>query len=120
MPNRLIDGVKSAAGLIASVAAAVTIAYGVVVKAGFVIGRAEAQTMIDLAVQTSASQTNAAILDEVKARQAADLQFQLDDANERIAELLDEEDLSKGEEYELEKLKDKASKLEAALTALGQ
>lgn len=116
--NNWMDKLKAFAAMVTAVSVIVGFAYGLIARAGFVISRAEAQTLVDLAVQQTASQVNAAILDEVKARQKADYQFQLDAVNARIQELLDEGDLSKGEEYELDQLKTRAAALAAKIDGL--
>ncbi len=109
-----VDGVKN----VGAVVAAITIGYGVVIKAGWVIGRAEAATMIELAVQQSAAQTNQSLLDEAKARRLADLQFQKTLAEQKVADLLDNDNRSAGEDYELEQAKKLVDQLDAQIAGL--
>ncbi len=110
----LMDSVKN----VAAVVAAITIGYGVVIKAGWVIGRAEASTMIELAVKTLAAQAGDALADEAKQRQLADLQFQRTLAQQKVAELLDIEDRSPGQDYELEQAKKLVDQLDAKIAEL--
>lgn len=112
----MMDNVKN----IGAIVAAITIGYGVVIKAGWVIGRAEAQTLVDLAVQQAASASQQALLDEQKARQLADYNFQLTLVNDDIAELLNSGQLDAAQQDELEQLKKKRDSLNAAISALGQ
>lgn len=116
--DKWIDRIKTLAAVVTAGTVVTGFAYGIVSKMGFVISRAEAQNIVTLAVQQATAQTNAALLDEVKARQKADLQMQLDDANARISELLDEDTLSKGEEYELEQLKKRVDQLSNQISSL--
>lgn len=102
----------------ATTATLVAIGYGVVVKAGFVVGRAEAGDMINLAVQQATAQTNQALLDEVKARQKADLQLRLDIANQKISPLLNKEDPSPAEEFAIGQLTSEIERLNQELSEL--
>ena len=111
----LMDAVKN----VGAIVACITIGYGVVIKAGWVIGRAEAQTMVELAVQQATAQTNSALLDEAKARQLADLNFQVEMVNQQIEELLGIERGEK-EEYQLEQLKKRVDQLNSQIAGLQQ
>lgn len=106
--------------VVGSVVAVTTLAYGIVIKAGWVIGRAEAQTMVTLAVQQAAADNSKALLDEVKARQIADLKFQLELVNEDIQELLQAGDLSAAEEDQLEQLKKARDQINSQIAGMGQ
>lgn len=112
----MIDNVKN----IGAIVAAITIGYGVVLKAGWVIGRAEATTMIELAVQQATAQTNSALLDEAKSRQIADLNFQLEMVNQQIEALLEIEDRDEKEEYQLEQFKKRVDQINSQIAGLNQ
>lgn len=120
MGEKVISFITKLGAVVGSVVAVTTVAYGLVIKMGWVIGRAEAQTMITLAVQEAASANQQALLDEQKARQVADYNFQLTLVNDDIAELLNSGPLDAAETDELEQLKKKRDSLNAAISALGQ
>ncbi len=109
----LMDSVKN----VGAIVACITIGYGVVIKAGWVIGRAEAATMIELAVQQATEQTTQALLDEAKARRLADLQFQKTLAQQKVAELLNT-NRTPGQDYELEQAKKLVDQLDAQIAGL--
>lgn len=107
----LMDAVKN----VAAVVAAITIGYGVVIKAGWVIGRAEAQSMLDLSKQEVLTQLAQALGAEEQARRQADLEFQKDLTLQRLQLLLEVEDRSEGQELEVEALKRQLERIEAKL-----
>lgn len=114
------EKIKSGAGLITSVSAVMVLAWGLVTKMGLIISRAEAQTIVELAVQQATTQTNQALLDEAKARQIADLNFQVEMVNQQIEELLDVENRNEKEEYQLEQLKKRIDQLNSQIAGLQQ
>lgn len=115
----MLDKLKNFAQTVSAVAAVLVLSWGIVAKAGWVVSRAEAQTMIDLAVQSQAAQQAQAVFDEAKARERADLTFQKSLLVEKIAQLMDREDeLSGAEQYELEEMKADVARINDRLDAL--
>jgi hypothetical protein len=100
------------------VVAVVGIGYAIITQAGWVVKRADAQDMIEIAVQQSAAQNNQALLDEVKARQRADLQLKLDLANQKIGPLLDNPDPTPAEEFSIGQLTQEIERLNTELASL--
>lgn len=115
--NKWLEGLRSSVGLITGVVAAVTIGYGVIVKAGWVIGRAEAQAMMDLSKQEVLVQLAQAVANEEQERKQADLEFQKDLILQRLQLLLNVEDRSEGQELEVESLKRQLERIESKLEA---
>ena len=113
-----MDKIKNFAQTVSAVAAVVILSWGVVAKAGWIVSRAEAEVMINLAVQQSSTIAAQAVLDEAKARERADLTFQKSLLVERISELMEQDELTGAQEYELEQMKADVARINDRLDAL--
>jgi len=103
-----------------AVAALISLGYGMVAKAGWVISRAEAKTIVELAVQQATAQTNSALLDEAKARQLADLNFQVELVSQDISALLSNPNRTEADNFQLEQLKKRLDQLNSQIAGLQQ
>lgn len=100
-----LEKIKGIAGTVSAVAAVVILSWGVVTQAGWIISRADAANMISVAVQMVSTQAAQSVLDEAKARERADLQFQKSLLTDKITALLNLPKRSGAQDYELEQLK---------------
>lgn len=93
-----------------------TVAY----QAGWVVRRADAQTMIDNAASLVATQAAQAVLDEATARETADLLFRKEPLVARIRQLMDTQNRSGGEEFELQEAVKELDRINARLDQLAR
>lgn len=115
-----MEKIKAILALIVSAGAAASIIGTVAWQAGWVIPRSEAQAMVDTAMQLVASQAAQATLDEAKARQIADLRFQIELVTQKIADLLNNDARTPGQDFELGQLEKQLDSLNAQLSAAQQ
>ena len=114
----MLDKIKNWLTMIAAAVGVLTVIGGVAYQAGWVVRRADAETMITEMVQAAATQAAQSVLDEAKARETADLLLQKSLLVGEIKRLLDLPHRTAGQEYDLAELQKNVDRINARLDAL--
>lgn len=115
-----MEKLKSAFQMILAAVGVLGICGTILYQGGYVISKAGAQALITEAGQQVATQAAQDVLDEAKAREQADLQFQKAPLVEKIKALMDIPSRSGSEQFELEQANKDLDRINARLDELQQ